>query len=196
MAGKLIDSVKHKRLIDELSNFQLSSLKTDNQKIPFLINIYNGITNFLIISLNIKNQVKENITFFNERHFQIDSIPFSLDDLEHGLLRKNARNHLSDHDIRMSFKVEKIDYRVHFALNCGGSSCPIINTYTSEAIEEELASAEKIFSVENFLVNNDAKKINCSPIYHWYQSDFPGVYLNAPRFSDFNVELAPYNWHI
>jgi hypothetical protein len=59
--------------------------------------------------------------------------------MEHGVLRCNdSHNNLSEEgdegrfkldDPRRKFIMEKLDPRIHFALNCGAKSCPPVLTY-------------------------------------------------------------------
>lgn len=63
--------------------------------------------------------------FWSRMAYQIGEYNFSLDDIEHGILRSN-RVHpskkitfFSDSDPRMKLRVRTFDPRIHFALNCG-----------------------------------------------------------------------------
>lgn len=42
-------------------------------------------------------------------------------------------------------KVEEVDKRIHFALNCGAKSCPPIKLFTPDTLEEGLQSAAAAF---------------------------------------------------
>ena len=84
--------------------------------------------------------------------FTITSTLFSLDDVEHGILRRYRYKYslgfitdLFPSKIIKKLAVSKIDYRIHFALNCGAKSCPPIAFYTSLNIEEELNLATQSF---------------------------------------------------
>lgn len=64
--------------------------------------------------------------FWSKMAYKIDDYFFSLDDIEHGVLRSN-RPHPSrpdepffgQNDPRLKFVVKNFDPRIHFALNCG-----------------------------------------------------------------------------
>ena len=47
------------------------------------------------------------------------------------------------------FKLNKLDYRIHFTMNCGASSCPAIAYYKPETIQEDLGLAENVFVNSN-----------------------------------------------
>jgi len=196
---KLGESVDHsliKNHLSKLNEFNLSSLKTDEEKKAFWINTYNGLTNYLIIDLRIKKSMKESTVIFKQKYIKIDNIPFSLDDIEHGVLRKNARNHLSANDDILKHQVNVLDYRIHFSLNCGAASCPMIAFYTKENIDEELAEAEAVFVETEFEIDSVSKVIKCSSLFEWYKDDFQKYFTEHPVFASYEIILKDYNWNI
>lgn len=193
------DIVNHELIEEHLINLQKVDLKlytNDTEKLAFWINVYNGMTNYAIIKFEIKVSMKEQIDFFKKPLFTIDELAFSLDDIEHGLLRRNARNHIALGDPKLAFMIPEIDYRIHFALNCGAQSCPAIAFYTEEKLEEELATAETSFVSQEFIVNHQEKTISCSSLFEWYKPDFGNRFLNDPLYSDYKVFLKEYDWSI
>jgi len=195
-SGEEINRDLIKKHLNHLSNFNLSTLKTDAKKKAFWINTYNGLTNYLIIKLSIKKSMKEVTDLFKVKHFDINNIPFSLDDIEHGILRRNARNHLVENDQILRYQVEKLDYRIHFALNCGAESCPMIAFYSEDKIEEELIMAESVFVAAEFEINSQSKEIVCSSLFEWYKEDFDKRFTTSPIFADYTIVLKEYNWEI
>ena len=94
--------------------------------------------------------------FFKDNHFVIVGEETSLDVLEHGLLR-NSRIKVSlgyakdpfASGFEKDFRVDEIDWRIHFALNCGAKSCPPVSYYTVEDLDKQLeASAKKYLKKE------------------------------------------------
>ena len=132
----------HQHLVG-LKAIDLTTLTTDNQKKAFWINVYNGITNYVIIKASIQTTMKSIKGIFAKKIFAIGDLDFSLDDVEHGILRRNARETLLKGDPKLELMVDTLDYRIHFALNCGAKSCPMIAYYTSQNIDRELDIAEK-----------------------------------------------------
>lgn len=79
--------------------------------------------NNMISSSNVLNLVDGQ--FWSRMAYKIGEYNFSLDDIEHGILRCN-RVHpskkislFSDGDPRIKFCIRTFDPRIHFALNCG-----------------------------------------------------------------------------
>ena len=182
--------------IAALSNFPIASLANDAQKNAFWINVYNGLTNYIILKEPIKKQMKEVEGIFRKKIVTINEIPFSLDDIEHGILRRNARKKLpKDHPI-LSLMVTQLDYRIHFALNCGATSCPPIAFYTADNLEAELAMAEQAFVESSFLVDDLNKTIRCSEIFKWYRGDFGERFLDDVGYGGYEVSYLVYDWGI
>lgn len=191
-----IDLALIQQHIDGLAKVDIQQLNTDDEKKAFWINIYNGMTNYLIIHRKVKKEMKEDANIFSQALLNIGGFEFSLDHIEHGLLRQNARVGFKDNDVRKAFMVEKLDYRIHFALNCGAHSCPPIAFYSTALIDQQLQMAEDVFAEHSFIVNQQERSITCSQLFVWYQTDFPNIYLNDPQYQDFKIIELPYDWSI
>lgn len=183
-----------------LKSLDLFSLKTDAARLAFWINLYNAITNYQIIHFGLKESVWELPDFFKRRDVEIGDFQFSLDDIEHGILRQNGprRNgkprQFLETDERLSLMLKKPEPRIHFALNCGSISCPPIAFYSEENIDEQLQWAEANFVRSEFVVDHASKRIRCSEIFDWYWADFGIRFLNDPDLSQYTVEFRPYIW--
>ncbi|MFK7932717.1 MAG: DUF547 domain-containing protein [Saprospiraceae bacterium] len=194
--GEIVNRNLIQQHLTDLQQFDLNELKSETQKKAFWINIYNGMTNYVIIERQIQQSMKEAEGIFRQKIFSIGAMEFSLDDVEHGILRRNQRAMFSASDPRLALQVDDLDYRIHFALNCGAQSCPMIAFYTTAQIEEELAIAERSFIEQEFLVDIDKKRINCSPLFEWYRADFGKRFLDDSAYADFEVRLREYDWSI
>lgn len=191
-----MDSSKIQDYLQKLDSYDITELDTDVQKLAFWLNVYNGLTNYAIILFEIKDSMKELPDLFKRRFFRVSGIDFSLDDIEHGILRRNARAHLPVDDIRLHHQVEQLDYRIHFALNCGAHSCPAIAYYTIEGLERELQDATFSFVTQEFTVDTIKKTIDCSSLFEWYRADFGKDFLNDARYTEYEVVLKPYDWSV
>lgn len=186
--------------LEALSLFNPNELSTDDERKACWINLYNGLTNYQIISHNLKKSVWELPDFFTGRRHRIGAFMLSLDDIEHGILRRNGPRkkdkprQFSDGNPREKLMLESFDSRIHFALNCGSVSCPPIAFYTTENIEQELALAEQSFVANEFLVDEKKQVIRCSEIFIWYRSDFGADYLNRSDLGGFAILPMPYSW--
>lgn len=188
--------------LKQLSAFNPKSLTADDEKKAFWINLYNGLTNLQIVTHQLKESVWELLDFFTGRRFMVGDFSMSLDDIEHGILRKNGprRNgkprQFEEENPRQELMVDQFDPHIHFALNCGSVSCPPIVFYTAENIELELAQAEENFVSQEFLVDHENKTITCSAIFVWYRVDFTSQYLGEELYSGYKVIEKDYVWRI
>jgi hypothetical protein len=162
-----------------LRNFDLSQLKERREKLAFWINLYNTMVIHGVIDWDIRESVKEKNGFFTRLKYDIGGHLFSLNDIEHGILRGNSRppygvfRPFGQGDPRFACIVAPTDPRIHFTLVCGSRSCPPIGFYTSERIEEqlELATASFVNSPEVEIVPSE-NLLTISQIFRWYRRDF------------------------
>ena len=212
--------LEYLQLSASLRSFNPESLSDDNQKKAFWINIYNILIIHGVIEFDIRSSVLEIINFFGRIGYTIGSSFFTPDDIEHGILRKN-RPHpafrlrpFSPFDSRLPFMVETFDPRIHFALVCASSSCPPIEFYDPELIDNQLDIATRSFinrgGLETDRTNNT---VYLSEIFKWYKRDFgktgeellsylakyadaeTGEFLMSSR-KKLKIEYLPYNWNL
>jgi hypothetical protein len=171
----------YKRLAARLRDFDPALLGDEKEKVAFWVNLYNTIVVDGVIALELKNSVKEVIGFFSKIKYEIGGHRFSPDDIEHGILRGNARPPLyafkSFHlaDPRKNFSLKEIDPRIHFALVCGSRSCAPIRFYTPDGIDDELNLAALGFvNSSEVIVLPEEKRVVLSMIFKWYERDFGG----------------------
>jgi len=167
-------------LITELGNLQLSQiqndLKNDDLKKAFWVNIYNS---FFQILRKVERVEKPKI--FTQKLIFIANTKWSLDDIEHGLLRRFRYKYtlgffpkLFVPDMIKKLAVSKIDWRIHFALNCGAKSCPPIALYTADNIEQQLETATVSFLDSETDYLKEKKEVHINRLFLWYLADFSG----------------------
>lgn len=123
-----------------------AALNNDNLRKTFWINVYNAATQTTLKAA--PEQYKSRNKFFKAALITIAGEKLSLDKVEHGILRR-SKNKLSfgylnkwfPGRFEKDFRVDRLDKRIHFALNCGARSCPPIAYYTANKIDEQLQSA-------------------------------------------------------
>jgi len=209
IAGDLLRLIREKGdvidLLARIKTISLSDLKReipdDYSKLVFWINMYNAV--YLMNSSNLKQIFSRKALFFKD-------FSLSLDDIEHGILRrakwKYSLGYLPDIFVSQAVRqlmVQKLDERIHFALNCGAVSCPPIRYYTLENLEEQLKIAEDSFMRSETNWDLEKRKVNVSKIFLWYWADFGGRIGVLRRlhhhfdidFSRFKIRFNPYNWN-
>jgi hypothetical protein len=203
LSQDLLQKVKDKKPYDKeikilnesTLNDLVSELKTDKQKIAFWVNIYNA---FIQISLsNNPNLYEDKGSFFSEKRVKVAGEILSFDDIEHGIIRK-SRIKISLGYLRKWFRpkwerklrVNDIDWRIHFALNCGAKSCPPVAIYTSENLDKEL-----IFMATNYLreqtdYNKETKTATSTALFSWFRGDFGGTSGAKEILKEYNITKA------
>ncbi len=138
-------------------------------------------------------------TIWDKKFITINKTQYSLNDIEHGISRKNFK-----------------DPRVHFALVCASLSCPVLRSeaYTSDKLNNQLNEQGKLFVNNQHKNRFDLKNrvAYLSKIFDWYKSDFGksnkdlllyiSRYLNNPAVvksiknntDKWDIEYLPYNW--
>lgn len=208
----------YKRLAARLAGFDLLNLREPGEKLAFWVNLYNTIVVDGVIALGVAESVQEVPGFFRRVAYDIGGRLFSPDDIEHGVLRANARpphrplRQFRPWDGRRAFRLRQVDPRIHFALVCGSRSCAPIRFYSRERVDEELGLASVAFvNGPEVEVDPGARTVRLSRIFDWYASDFGGqggaldfvarhlldpekkAYLEAEREA-VRVEYRPYDW--
>jgi hypothetical protein len=167
-----------------LRELNLDDLGTIEDKLAFWINLYNLLTIDAVLQFKIKESVTEGRLginrFFRQAAYLVGGFRFSLDDIEHGILRANQGlpffpgRHFANDDPRRAFTLKDLDARIHFALNCASKSCPPIAYYVSAKIDEQLDLAAANFIAGETRFDESHETLILSRIFKWYASDFGG----------------------
>ena len=211
-AAKTDDEVS--TFISDLKNIPytdlISKIKTDDDKKAFWINLYNAYTNS---SLH-KNpeQYKSRSTFFKNKNIVVAGKTFSLDEIEHGILRRSKIkwslgyfNKLFPGKTEKDLRVNQLDYRIHFALNCGAKSCPPIAFYNPENLNSQLDVATNAYLTGEVLYDNKKNIIALPALFNWFRRDFGGKkeiisLLKSKQLipADVNpkIEFKKYDWSL
>ena len=181
-----------------------SSLSNDHKKIAFWINVYNAYYQIIRKEENLSKSA-----VYNKKLFSIAGELLSLDDVEHGILRryryKYSLGYFSNLFASKFVKkhaVEKLDYRIHFALNCGAESCPPIAFYNVKDIDEQLTKATQEFLEVESDFDDQKKIVFTTALFKWFYADFGGnngikkIYkeqLNRD-ISNYKIKFKKYSW--
>lgn len=181
-----------------------NQLNDDRHKIAFWINIYNAFFQILRKDKDLKSP-----KIYTVKEILIAGEKLSLDDIEHGILRrfryKYSLGYLANPFASVLIKkwaVETIDFRIHFALNCGAKSCPPIAFYSVAQLEEQLEFAGSSFIEMDSQINHEKKVIHISRLFLWFLKDFGGIkgarkivgkYLHHD-FTDYKIVFNHYSW--
>lgn len=156
------------------------------KKLAFSINLYNFMIKYAFTKVGIGTTDIGRNLFFNTVSIQLgggsDSTSYVLtfQELENGILRGNRKapyaltRSIGSIDGRVKLVMPKVDNRIHFALNCGASSCPPVKNFTDTAVEEELRIVAQAFCEDDDNVRVEDNRLYLSKIFSWYIEDFGG----------------------
>lgn len=170
-------------LVEAIKNIPFDTLQknlaTDAEKKAFWINLYNGFTQVLLKTEPEKYNSRS--SFFTGKQIEIAGRLLSLDDVEHGLLRRSkikwSRGLLNKIFVggwEKKLRVDKLDYRIHFALNCGAKSCPPIAFYKAATIDEQLSVATKAYLQSEVEYDSLENELKLPMLMSWFRADFGG----------------------
>lgn len=170
------DTVSLRRQLFYIRQAKLEeSLNTDDLKKTFWINIYNA---FYLITLK---ETKKGKDIFNLKRIKIARAIFSLNDIEHGILRKYkfriGFGYITNpfySDFIKKLAVSKVDYRIHFALRSLELEKKTIDCFDCEEIENQLTIVTNDFISIETEFDNESKTIKASDFLLSYSRDFGG----------------------
>lgn len=170
-----------------------------NEQMAYWINAYNAFT----VKLIVDNYPVESIRdlgpslkiplikdVWHYKFFEIGGEESSLDEIEHGILRKEFE-----------------EPRIHFAINCASVSCPPLLNEAFEAskLDSQLTRVAKGFINDKSRNRITANQIEISSIFSWFKGDFTNNgslidFLN--QYSDVKINQnakinhMDYNWKL
>jgi len=135
---------------------------TRDSQMAYWINTYNALVMWGIVENPGVSSVKDVSFangFFRRLKFTVGGKQMTLNHIEHKILRKQYK-----------------DPRIHFAVNCGSASCPLLGErmFRLENLDAQLDSAATTFIGDpaNVRIDHTEKRIYLSRIFKWYKKDF------------------------
>ena len=175
-------------LVPDLRQFDPSELSSEIERRAFWINLYNVLMIHGLVAYGAKRSAEEIKGIFVRLAYIVGGYRYSLDDIEHGILRGNRMHFVvpgvrfGARDPRRQHVIGKLDPRIHFALVCGASSCPPISIYQADKLDVQLDLAARSFvNGGGVLLNKDEITLSLSRIFQWYSVDFGGHWMGIGK---------------
>jgi len=170
-----------------------------NETLAFWINAYNAFTVKLILDNYPVKSIKDlnpgvSVIFVNtvwdKKFFSIGGDKMSLNNIEHGILRKMN------------------EPRMHFTIVCASVSCPkLLNrAYEAPSLDNQLNQAAKDFLADNSKNQVSANKPKLSKIFDWFGGDFKvngkskidfiNQFTNSKIDKNADIGYLDYNWNL
>ncbi len=201
-----------------LRDIRPETIESDAQRTAFWINIYNVLSIHGVIAMDIDSSVMEMPAFFNLIAYEIGGNTVTPDEIENGVLRRNAGHPVSGKplfradDPRCAYGPSSVDPRIHAALVCASTSCPPVSFYEPEDLDKQLDAATRNYVASE--VEVDGATLRYPITFRYYASDFggeagvpdfvrrhaEGEHLAAieARYADpkTKIEYARYDWSL
>lgn len=205
------DPDPHLSTLDGLNDAALTPVRTDrNRALAFWCNLYNaGTQRLLDTHTALYEGPLRSLRFFRVPAVSVAGHALSLDDIEHGVLRARSKYGLGylprffPDTFEMRHRLDGPDPRIHFALNCGATSCPPIRAYTTADIDAQLDLATRGYLDATVEYDPAAAVVRAPRVMAWYRGDFGGKsgireflrrYDSIPAGADPTVEFLSWDW--
>ena len=162
-----------------LHDLKLLNLSVTERE-AFWLNIYNLLAIHLVVRLGIEHSVRDEKTYFSDHGYNIDGFHFSLDVIEHGIMRSNAhkfraiRNLLPSKDPRLPLVSSALDPYIHFAFYCACHSSPYLQAYSPKNLRAQLKTNAVNYLNQNITINAVKNVLEIPKVFDWYKNDFSG----------------------
>lgn len=154
-----------------LADFDPRKLRIPAQT-AFWINLYNACVLRDARELDLDD-------FFERPRIRVAGHGWSLNDIEHGLLRGNVPHAgggapMKKSDPRLAYIPLTFDERTHFALHTARPYSPPLRAFHGEKLDVELEEATRDYLVANARVEDELfrAKLRLPRIFEWYAEDF------------------------
>jgi hypothetical protein len=199
--------------IEQLDKYKVGvlakELDTQAKAKAFWLNLYNAT-----VQLHLQEDPRrfdDRDVFFQKDWIRVAGLDISLDAIEHGIIRR-SKNKLSlgymdklfVDGFEEKFRLDEVDYRVHFALNCGALSCPPVAIYFTDRLEEQLDKSSKLYLQDQIRLDEKENDLYVPRLCFWFNGDFGGEdgikeMLKKHGFTDLllkdpDIEYLEYDW--
>jgi hypothetical protein len=207
-----------KQVTARLSEVDPGRLTKVESACAFWLNAYTALVVESVIDRSIATSIRERDDFFDAPYYCIGSHHCSLDVIEHGILRCNARKYLgigpllARNDPRLAWRLRTPDPRIHFGLYTATVSSPAPIAFTSRNLDAQLEKASRDYLQATVQIIEDENVIRLPAVFRWYISDFGRSLDDVIAFVNARVDnarlravredhghrttFAPYDWRL
>ena len=189
--------------LNALAESRPDALTSDAERIAFWANAYNLAAIKAVLDQYPTKSIKDGgsllSSIWKKKVGTVARTVYSLDDIEHGILRK-------------AFK----EPRVHFAIACASLSCPDLRAEPFDATRldaqlDQQAAAFLSNATKGLQPGADGRTVRASSIFKWFAGDFaasggvaafirakssPGVAAQLGALTDAGLSYLDYDWSL
>ncbi|HEY5897532.1 MAG TPA: DUF547 domain-containing protein [Burkholderiales bacterium] len=180
--GVLCTSSEHLRIVRclaDLADFDFTRVRIPAQT-AFWLNVFNATVLRDVAELAQAERVREVEEFFETPRVRIARFGYSLDDIQHGLLRGNVpkfgRRHapMERDDPRLSLTPLVFEERTHFGLYSATRSSPALRVFDAGRLDRDLEDATRHYLRREVRVEEEGAVVTLPRQFYWYAADFGG----------------------
>ena len=176
----------------------------------FWLNVYNAIAQVEL--REDPDRLADKRAFFTDDFVEIAGEQLSLNAIEHGIFRGEQWPYGLGYvpwpfylPAVSQWSLEAVDYRIHFALNCGAASCPPIAAYTPAEVDDQLHVAARSYLDSTVQYDAESNVARLPRVCLWYRGDFGGrsglrsmleQYEQVPPGAQPRLRYLPYDWAV
>jgi hypothetical protein len=187
-----------------------AALSDDDARTAFWLNTYNAA-----VQDDLRDdpaRYDSRLRFFVADRVTVAGRRLSLNDIEHGILRRSKSifglgylPRILQSRFERTHRVAELDARIHFALNCGAASCPPVAAYSRERLDEELTLASRSYLDTEAEYDPEAGVVRVPQLLLWYRGDFGGrtgildylrTYGPLPADAAPKIRYRAYDWSL
>ena len=198
--------------VKDLRRLNPATIESESARIAFWLNVYNARLRHALWERRSSGHLLRHRRMFRNATYELAGLRYSLDQIEHGLLRGNRRppfalrRTLPADDPRLGAAPPHPDPRIHFALNCGAVSCPPVRSYSAAGLDAELEAATSAYIAAESELDETEGLLRLPGLMRLYRADFEdlgGVAAYALRYlapeteaAALDVSFAPFDWSL
>jgi hypothetical protein len=162
-----------------LADFDCAGLRI-GLRLAFWLNVYNALVLHAVVARRALAGVRAVGDFFTGSQYMVGGHVFSLDEIEHGLLRVNAPRlafgaaPLRRGEPRHALAPYIFDERVHFAMYSACRSSPAPAAYAADGLAEALERATCDYLAAHVRLAPGGAALVVPKVFDWYAADFGG----------------------
>jgi Protein of unknown function, DUF547 len=162
-----------------LAGFDIKRAQIPSQ-LAFWINVFNAGVLRDGRELESAGSAREVEAFFERPRLRIGEHAYSLDDIQHGLLRGNvvkpgrSRPPMQRGDPRLEYMPIVFEERMHFALHSACRSSPPLRAFDGGKLDRQIEQASADYIRRNVRVERQGAVLFLPRLFRWFAEDFGG----------------------
>jgi hypothetical protein len=178
----LAASAERTRLAESLAGFEGFDIRREQipSQMAFWINVFNAGVLRDAAELQSAPGARQVQAFFERPRLRIGEHAYSLDDIEHGLLRGNVpkqgrlRAPMARGDPRLEYMPILFDERIHFALHSACRSSPPLRVFDGGKLDRQLEDATADYVRRTARIESQGAIMVLPRVFSWFGKDFGG----------------------